>query len=114
MIYEYEHLKTGERKQIVASMKNAPPLAVQFSGDEWTPAGEDDTVFWQRMWDRTGVQMGRTFPYVSRGMNSAAAAECEKVKQTVGHKYRRQVEFPVVKSAEHEKHLASTHGMIIE
>lgn len=50
-IYEFEN-RAGEKRAIVASMKNNPPMCVEFTGpgnDDWKPAEEDGPHCWYRV-----------------------------------------------------------------
>ena len=58
-IYEFEN-KQGEKRSIVASMKNNPPMAVIFtSATEWIPAEDDGPNVWQRVIRLAGAKVSR-------------------------------------------------------
>lgn len=58
-LYEFENSK-GEKRAIVTSMKNNPPLCVEFTGpgnDDWKPAEEDGEHCWYRVHRLAGARV---------------------------------------------------------
>lgn len=95
-VYEYENRVSGEKREIVASMKSPPPLRIRFGENgDWAPAPDgDDRGVWFRVWQFSGVvvahaagavRYGDKGPPVSRTLppNDAPIARKEKVGDAV-------------------------------
>lgn len=106
----------GEERLITASMTDVPPETITVNDDgSWVAVPAKDPLAFKRVYLEAQARVGRSFPYVSKAnIKHPLARECEKAKITVGSQFKREIDAPIIRSAEHEAYLAKKYGMTVE